>query len=104
MRPPPRPTASRSIGTAMPTNVPFLTSPPYGAIAARVNRPRFRRRAGGYQPSMSARSGYQRDSFTWMAFAVLGGFGILNAALGPALPYLRSAEGISYAVASLHQV
>jgi MFS family permease len=53
---------------------------------------------------MSARSGYQRDAFTWMAFAVLGGFGILNAVLGPALPYLRSAEGISYVVASLHQV
>ena len=31
-------------------------------------------------------------------------FGYLNAVLGPALPYLRSVEGISYLVGALHQV
>lgn len=48
--------------------------------------------------------GYRRDSFTWAAFAALAAFGFLNAILGPALPYLRSVEHISYLVGALHQV
>jgi len=48
--------------------------------------------------------GYRRDTFTWSAFGALFAFGYLNAVLGPALPYLRSAEGISYLVGALHQV
>jgi MFS family permease len=47
---------------------------------------------------------YRRDGFTWAAFGMLAGFGFLNALLGPALPYLRAAEHISYVVGSLHQV
>jgi MFS family permease len=47
---------------------------------------------------------YRRNAFTWTAFGALFAFGYLNAALGPALPYLRSAEGISYLVGALHQV
>jgi hypothetical protein len=47
---------------------------------------------------------YRRDSFTWTAFGALFAFGYLNAMLGPALPYLRSVEGISYLVGALHQV
>jgi fucose permease len=46
---------------------------------------------------------YRRDGFTWAAFGMLGGFGFLNALLGPALPYLRAAEHISYVAGSLHQ-
>src|SRR3954447_17536489 len=46
---------------------------------------------------------YRRDRFTWAAFIALSAFGLLNAVLGPALPYLRSEEGISYLVGSLHQ-
>ncbi len=46
---------------------------------------------------------YRRDSFTWTAFGALFAFGYLNAVLGPALPYLRSVEGISYVVGALHQ-
>jgi MFS family permease len=46
---------------------------------------------------------YRRDSFTWAAFGALLAFGFLNAELGPALPYLRAAEHISYLVAALHQ-
>ena len=46
---------------------------------------------------------YRRDGFTWTAFGALFAFGYLNAVLGPALPYLRSVEGISYLVAALHQ-
>lgn len=49
-------------------------------------------------------TGYRRDAFTWAAFAALVGFGFLNAVLGPALPYLRSVERISYVVGALHQV
>ena len=47
---------------------------------------------------------YQRNAFTWTAFGALFAFGYLNAVLGPALPYLRSVEGISYPVGALHQV
>lgn len=50
------------------------------------------------------RAGYRRDGFTWAAFAALAAFGFLNAILGPALPYLRSVEHISYLVGALHQV
>ncbi len=47
---------------------------------------------------------YRRGRFTWAAFGALLAFGYLNAVLGPALPYLRSVEGISYLVGALHQV
>ena len=39
-----------------------------------------------------------------MAFAALFAFGILNAALGPILPYLRQTEHTSYLIGALHQV
>jgi MFS family permease len=47
---------------------------------------------------------YERDRVTWVAFFALSAFGVLNALLGPALPYLSAAEGISYLVGALHQV
>lgn len=47
--------------------------------------------------------GYSRDAFTWVAFGALGGFGILNALLGPTLPYLRAAENLSYVAGVAHQ-
>ncbi len=47
---------------------------------------------------------YRRDRFTWAMFAGLLGFGFLNAVLGPALPYIRRVEHISYVVGALHQV
>ena len=46
---------------------------------------------------------YRRDRVTWVAFTALFAFGLLNALLGPALPYLRAAEGISYVTGALHQ-
>jgi MFS family permease len=46
---------------------------------------------------------YRRDRVTWAAFGALFAFGFMNAVLGPALPYLRAAEGISYFVGALHQ-
>ena len=48
--------------------------------------------------------GYRRTTATWVAFAALFAFGLLNAMLGPVLPYLRRAEHISYVVGALHQV
>jgi MFS family permease len=48
--------------------------------------------------------GYRRDRVTWVAFAALFAFGVLNAGLGPALPYIRAHEGISYLAGVLHQV
>jgi fucose permease len=47
---------------------------------------------------------YRRDTATWIAFAALFAFGVLNAALGPVLPYLRQAEHITYLGGALHQV
>ncbi|HKC27843.1 MAG TPA: MFS transporter [Jatrophihabitans sp.] len=49
------------------------------------------------------RAPYQRGRVTWSAFGALFAFGLLNAVLGPALPYLRDAEHISYLVGALHQ-
>jgi fucose permease len=46
---------------------------------------------------------YRRGGFTWFAFAGLLAIGFLQAALGPALPYLRSAENIPYLSATLLQ-
>lgn len=51
-----------------------------------------------------AGAGYRRDRFTWAAFAALLAFGVLNAVLGPALPYLRAVEDVGYVVGALHQV
>jgi fucose permease len=47
---------------------------------------------------------YRRGPTTWAAFGALFAFGFLNAVLGPALPYLRAAEHISYLVGAFHQV
>ena len=47
---------------------------------------------------------YRRDASTWTAFGALFAFGYLMAILGPALPYIRSVEGISYLAGVLHQV
>src|SRR3954471_11666362 len=47
--------------------------------------------------------GYPRGRTAWAAFGALFSFGFLNAALGPALPYLRAVEHISYLAGALHQ-
>lgn len=47
---------------------------------------------------------YRRDRFTWLAFAALLIFGVLNSILGPLLPFLRATEGQTYFQASAHQV
>ena len=47
---------------------------------------------------------YRRDRLTWVAFSALFAFGVLNAVLGPLLPYLRATQHTSYVVGSLHQV
>jgi MFS family permease len=46
---------------------------------------------------------YRRDSFTWLVFAGLFTVGFFQAALGPALPYIRSAEHLSYLPAAVLQ-
>ena len=46
---------------------------------------------------------YRRDRTTWAAFGALFGFGFMNAVLGPALPYIRATEHISYVVGAFHQ-
>lgn len=63
-------------------------------------------RSGLRRPAVDEQSGatYRRDTVTWVAFAALFAFGLLNATLGPVLPYLRQSEHISYLVAALHQV
>jgi fucose permease len=47
---------------------------------------------------------YHRDRLTWTLFSGLFGFGVLNAILGPALPYLRAEEHLSYLPGALYQL
>jgi MFS family permease len=47
---------------------------------------------------------YRRDGLTWAVFGALSAFGFLNAVLGPALPFIRAEEQISYLVGALHLV
>lgn len=55
-------------------------------------------------PQTDERPGtYRRDTATWTAFGALFAFGVANTLLGPALPYLRHAEHLSYVAAALHQ-
>lgn len=48
--------------------------------------------------------GYRRGRATWVGFAAAFAFGILNASLGPTLPYLRETQHTSYLAGALHQV
>jgi MFS family permease len=50
------------------------------------------------------RPAYHRDRLTWTMFSGLLGFGVLNAILGPALPYLRAEEHLSYLPGALYQL
>ncbi|MBP8920599.1 MAG: MFS transporter [Micropruina sp.] len=51
-----------------------------------------------------APAGYRRTRLTWVAFGALFAFGVLNATLGPVLPYLRAAQGTSHVEGAFHQV
>lgn len=64
------------------------------------------RRPAGPAVAGEERAGrvYRRAAATWVTFAALFAFGILNALLGPVLPYLRETERISYVTGALHQV
>ena len=64
----------------------------------RVARPSSTREDPGTEPA------YHRDRLTWTMFSGLFGFGVLNAILGPALPYLRAEEHLSYLPGALHQL
>src|SRR3954469_22071139 len=61
------------------------------------------RAAGPAADEPDATDSYRRDRTTWTAFGALFAFGFMNAVLGPALPYIRDAEGISYLAGALHQ-
>lgn len=60
--------------------------------------------ADSHDVAAADRTAYRRDRVTWAAFGALFSFGVLNAGLGPALPYLRDAEHLSYLGGVLHQV
>jgi MFS family permease len=53
---------------------------------------------------VQANTTYRRDRVTWAVFTALFSFGLLNSGLGPALPYLREAEHLTYLGGALHQV
>lgn len=50
----------------------------------------------------AARQPYVRDSFTWLAYFMLAYFACVQAALGPAMPFLRAELGLNFSVAGLH--
>ena len=54
--------------------------------------------------SLTAAPPFRRDAMTWALYSGLLAFGLFNAVLGPALPYLRATEHISYLVSAFHQV
>src|SRR3954452_15804561 len=64
---------------------------------------RLRGAAGPAADERDATDSYRRDRTTWTAFGALFAFGFMNAVLGPALPYIRAAEDISYLPGALHQ-
>jgi fucose permease len=53
---------------------------------------------------LGAEPAYHRDRLTWTLFSGLFGFGVLNAILGPALPYLRAEGHLSYLPGALYQL
>lgn len=59
--------------------------------------------AGDQRDAATVPADYRRDRVTWAVFAALFCFGVLNAGLGSALPYLRDAEHLSYLGGVLHQ-
>src|SRR3954464_6476504 len=61
------------------------------------------RRSYAGSMSLTAAPPYRRDAMTWAVYSGLLAFGFLNAVLGPALPYLRASEHISYLVSAFHQ-
>lgn len=60
-------------------------------------------RAADSPPRRRSSPRYHRDRFTWLAFSGLLAVGFFQAILGPALPYIRTAEHISYLPAALLQ-
>lgn len=45
---------------------------------------------------------FQRDRYTWLAYGMLGYFAYLQAALGPAIPFLRAELALNYTLSGLH--
>ena len=60
-------------------------------------------RAADPPPRRRSSPRYHRGRFTWLAFSGLLAVGFFQATLGPALPYIRTAEHISYLPAALLQ-
>ena len=51
---------------------------------------------------LASRQPFVRNSFTWLAYLMLGYFAYLQAALGPLMPFLRAELHLSYVIGSLH--
>jgi len=51
---------------------------------------------------IATRQPFVRNSFTWLAYLMLGYFAYLQAALGPLMPFLRAELHLSYVIGSLH--
>jgi predicted MFS family arabinose efflux permease len=45
---------------------------------------------------------FTRDRFTWLAYFMLGYFAYTQAALGPAMPFLRAELNLNYTIAAFH--
>jgi fucose permease len=67
-------------------------------LLGQVAKPSSTRHHPGTRPT------YHRDRLTWTLFSGLFGFGVLNAILGPALPYLRAEQHLSYLPGALYQL
>ena len=95
---------ARSARRCCRSTTPRRASSPRCSTTRRSRRsPRSRRSYAG-SISLTAAPPYRRDAMTWAVYSGLLAFGFLNAVLGPALPYLRATEHISYLVSAFHQV
>jgi fucose permease len=55
-----------------------------------------------YHAGTAMTTPFVRDRFTWLAYGMLAYFAYLQAALGPAIPFLRQDLNLSYTVAGFH--
>ncbi|MFN8531064.1 MAG: MFS transporter [Anaerolineae bacterium] len=50
----------------------------------------------------AAAQSFTRDRFTWLAYFLLAYFAVMQAALGPLMPFLRAELDLNYTTAALH--
>ena len=53
-------------------------------------------------PSTVSKAVYTRDRYTWLAYFMLAFYAYVQAAMGPAMPFLQAELDLSYTVLAFH--